>query len=352
MAPVSFAILWIGSLFLAAADTLGAGIISVLVFIGVVIAAVIIPLRLGGEIMQKAASGGSRIGKQGLGSTKTGRTASAYLGRRKEAQDQAANLRATSLQGSLSRNLPDRLGATLTGGNAAQIGAQQAALENKYGQDIQQMGAKVGSTQRKQIVEGDSAALKAANLPEAAALAESAEGRRAAGKLLAQDGMLTQGYLSSLPNDRKQEQIEAGNQAYMKGFDPVLASIASNGKRSPQSIEGIKSHIGSVGPEATKEMYWDSIHQSSFAPGDEGEAGRAALGSVTSVAAADNVKEGGRHRISNDKERDAFITGVMVHGNDAAKHAVWKQIKDQKSELPAEYDRYEQMARHLGLEKP
>lgn len=80
MAPISFIILWIGAKFLAAADGFGTQILSVLMFIGVVIAAVMIPLRLGGEVMQRAANigqkGGGRLGLSLADRIPTGRKGS------------------------------------------------------------------------------------------------------------------------------------------------------------------------------------------------------------------------------------------------------------------------------------
>ncbi|MSU76401.1 hypothetical protein EXS54_02955 [Patescibacteria group bacterium] len=350
MAPVSFVILFIaaevisgGSANDAVSDPQDPGfILKVGFFAGALIAAVIIPLKLGGEVMGRAVGGAKKagsFGKKGAGlvgkgalSTKTGRTAQAYLGQRKKAQEQDAQLRATGLQGRIAQSMPGRFGQALTGGTPAQIGAQQASLENKYGQDIQQMGNKVGNPQRKLIAEGNSAQLKKDGLYAAASLADDEVGRRAAGKLLAQDGMLTQEYLSSLPADKQQEQIAAGNQAYMKNHDPVLASMDPNGDRSEAALTGIESHIGAVGPEATKEMYWGSMHKSSFQPGHEGDAGQRAFHAVTNVAASENVKVGGRNRISNASDRSSFIRGVIRHGNAKAREDMWKQLKQKEKD--------------------
>ncbi len=335
MAPIAYVVLWVGARFLSAADSLDAFILSILVFIGVCVAAIIIPLKLGGEVMQRATNAGKGLGKgaasKGLKSTSAGRAAQAYVKRRQDAQDQGAQLRASGWQGALSERFPGRLGQALTGGSPAQIGAQQAGLENKYAGDIKEMGNKVGVPERKMIAEGRADELRGRNLHAAADLASRPEGRRAAGRLLGQSGHLTQGFLQKLPPQQRQEQIAAGNQGFMKDYDPVLAAHNSQGQITPESIQGIKSHVGAVGPEATKEMYWGDIRKASFEPGKEGEAGQAALGAVSTVSAAENVKVGARNRIAPDGERDAFVRGVLRHGNTKTKQTLYNQLKENKN---------------------
>lgn len=352
MAPIAYIILWMGVKFLSASASFGNELIQVAIFIGTVIAAIMIPLRLGGEVMQRAVSGGKAAAGKGLKSTSAGRAAQAFVKRRQEAQDQGAQLRASGWQGALSQRFPGRAGRMLTGGGPAQIGAQQAALENKYAGDIKEMGNKVGVPERKMIAEGRADELRDRNLHAAADLASRPEGRRAAGRLLGQSGHLTQGFLQKLPEKQRQEQIAAGNQGFMKDYDPVLAAKNSQGQITEESLQGIKSHVGAVGPEATKDMYWGDIRKASFEPGKEGEAGQAALGAVSTVNAAENVKVGARHRIAPDGERDAFVRGVLRHGSAKSKQALYNQLKENKS-IDSNDDsarKYKKLAEGFGVD--
>lgn len=77
MAPIALMVLWIGGKFLSVGDSIDNQLLSIGLFIGVVVAAVLIPLRLGGEVMQKAVGagkfGGSKLGMAAAGRVKFGK---------------------------------------------------------------------------------------------------------------------------------------------------------------------------------------------------------------------------------------------------------------------------------------
>ncbi len=346
MAPIAFVILFIAAEVVSggrqtAQNTQDPGfILKIGFFAGALIAAVIIPLKLGGEVMGRAVGGAQkagRFGRKAAGATASrlpgARTAAAYMEQRKANQEQGARLRATAIQGGISRQMSrvpgGRAGAAmLTGGRAGMIGAQQAALESKYAKDIQDMG--LNATSQRMVASGDVRGLRRAGLHQAANLARTGSGRRAAGKLLAQNGLLTAGYLESMPARRRREQIAAGNQALMRQVNPVLAAQNTNGDITDAAIDGIHNQVSSLEPGQTKEMYWTEMaHSLHSANPEERRAAETAFRSVSSVNAADNVNQQNRRNIiSSDEERDAFIRGITAHGNGQAVQAMNAQLQD------------------------
>lgn len=326
MAPIVYIVLWIGARFLSAADSLDAEILSILVFIGVCVAAILIPLKLGGEIMQRAAQGGKSAGKKLPGV----RTAGAYLEQRRANQEQGAKLRAAAIQGGISGRLSQFPGgraaaSVLTGGRAGMIGAQQGALEKKYAGDIESLGLDTGS--QRMVARGDVRGLRTAGLHDAANLARNPAGRRAAGRLLAQSGSLNRDTILGGPeaplelNPGRSEQVAAGNQAAMKQYNPVLGNMNRQGGWSGDSLRAITAQAQSTQADGTKNVHWSDVVESlkSNNP-QERVAAQRYVGNLQSGALEKNFQRDNRNYIDAESERGALAQSLVLAGHkDAAK---------------------------------
>ncbi|MEX1113124.1 MAG: hypothetical protein WD603_00295 [Patescibacteria group bacterium] len=165
MAPVAFLLLFVGSLMLEAiltgADTGRSGataIIQALFFAGIVIAAVAVPLALGGRVASMAAGQGKRAGgiggKGGLGAVgmlpgpggktigQRGRETKAFFKQRKDSQEQDAMLSAAhnriAMAEAFNQLGPSGTGLTRTLTGMSQ-GQQVAALESMVNQAQKEM---------------------------------------------------------------------------------------------------------------------------------------------------------------------------------------------------------------------
>ena len=326
LAPIAIFILWLGVKFLNTTDSLSNEFVQMGVFIGAVIAAVMVPLRLGGEIMQRAVQGSKSLGKKLPGV----RTAGAYLEQRKGNQEQGAKLRAAAIQGGISSQLSQFPGgraaaSVLTGGRAGMIGAQQAALEKKYASDIDSLGLDSGS--QRMVARGDVRGLRQAGLHDAANLARNPAGRRAAGRLLAQSGSLNRDTILGGPgaplelNPGQSDQVAAGNQTAMKQYNPVLGNMNRRGNWSGDSLRAITAQAQSTQAEGTKNVHWSDVVESlkSNNP-EEHSAAKRYVENVQSGALEKNFDTTNRNYIDAESERDALAQSLVLAGHkDAAK---------------------------------
>lgn len=334
MAPIAIIILWIAGNFLASTESFNNTILSVLVFIGMVIAAVLIPLKLGGEVMQRASTGAGKI----AGGTRAGRFARSFAAQRREAQEGEAGLAAARARGRISRGHPGRLGTFLTGARPGQVGAQEAGIQSQFDQNVERMNPSSGELEN--MAAGDTAKLEE---PKYRDLADSREGRIAAGRALAKKGQLHHGFLygdethPGLSPERLAEQLEAGNHTLMAPFDPVLAAQTSQGNWDATAVGKVKSAIGYMEPTQSKNVLWTDVRKSAHSANEkEQAAGQAGFKAVTPAQAAANIDFGNtRTLISNEGERADFIKGVKAHGTEEAKKAIKVQeVENAKIGVP------------------
>ncbi len=343
MAPIAFMILFVASeLISGGGNQNDAGIsdpswiLKIGVFVGACYAAVTIPLKLGGEIMSSAAKGGKMggkgLGKFGVGAAvgaaggsknpmKFARQGGAALEARKANQKQAAQLGAASSQARLSNMLGGtRLGrgvaSTVTGGNAATVAAQHAGVVDKFASDISKDG-RIGIAEQRQIANGEHGALTAAGQHGAASLARTKEGRQAAGRLLAQKGLLTQEYLDKMPsNSLRNEQFEAGNNKFMQNVDPMLAGLGPNQELSPTSEGIVTSAMASADPTSAKHFKFEHMADS-LKPHHSAPRRRAAGAQLKGMQGAQvNAlldRKTSRTFVSEDVEREGLVEG-LEHG--------------------------------------
>lgn len=362
MAPISFVILFIAAEFLASnnarEDINGPDfLLKVAFFAGAAFAAVLIPLKLGGEVMGRAAGaakaagmfGASKGGKFAVGAgvaaaggsknpLKFGRQGEALLEQRQSNQKQEASLAAATASGNVSDRLSGggavgrAAAGTLTGGSASTVSAQRAAVVDKFANDIAKNG-RIGMAERRQIADGDHAELTRNGHHDAAALARTTEGRQAAGRLLAKEGLLSQSYLDGMSDTHRAEQFAAGNNKFMQDVDPMLAGLNHNQELSDTSQQIVHAAMASADPSNAKHFKYEGMHQSlqTAAPGSDRH--RAAVAQVSGIQDAQIdalLDSGSRHYITESSERDAFgqglrhaITNNLVtdeHGNHDAAH--------------------------------
>lgn len=343
MAPIAFVFLFIAAELITGGGDLAevpensdvadpSWLLKIAFFIAACIAAVLIPLKLGGEVMGRAASGARRAGRYGKGAgkmgaglagrTSAGQAAKAALEQRKAAKEQTAQQRGMRLRKGISDRMPGRTGQFVTGADRGQLAVQAAALEDKYGSDMQTLG--MGVADQKMIAAGDTEGLKKRGLNEAAKLSENPYAQRAAAKNLAKNGYW---------GDKELAQHQGtGYQSLMKPVNPVMAAVDTNGNISPEGLEGIQSNVGYLNPQDARGVYWNQIKD--YSDGKNGgqlqEAGRVAFSSVNEEDAKALVEHGGRNVIADDKDRAAFIQGIRAHGSEGAKREMNKQLSANK----------------------
>lgn len=329
MAPVAFMILFVASEMLNhsgdSQDINGPDfLLQIAFFAGAAFAAVMVPFKLGGEIMGRAAAvgkgGGKGLGKFGIGAAvgaaggsknpmKFGRQGGAYLEQRKANQEQEAKLGAVSAQSRLAG--VRGIGGILTGGSRGTTAAQGAAAEKKYGGDIEALGADTGSL--RMLAENDQNGLENSGQPELADLASKPAARRAAGRMLSQKGLLHN------ETARRAEMYEGGVHEAMRPHQPVIGNMNRSGTWNDEQMGAIASQAQSSGADATKQVHWSGVLDSlENGSGEEKRAARHYVANLSNDALAQNLDESnpnGRNFISADHEREALKKTLVKAGH-------------------------------------
>jgi hypothetical protein len=337
MAPIAFIVLFIAAEVVSggratAQSTQDPGfILKVGFFAGALIAAVVIPYKVGGEVMGRAVGTAKKTGRfskgavagagkaaaGAAGSTAVGRAGKAFLEQRQQNQAQTAQLRAADWQSRVGQ-VPG-VGRLATGADRGMIATQQAALEKKYAGDIDSLNLDTGS--QRMIARGDVKGLESAGLHDAAKLAKKPAGRRAAGRILAQNGSLNRDTILGGPgaplelNPGQSDQVAAGNQTAMKSVNPVLGNMNRQGDWSGDSLRAITAHAQSAQSGQIKDMHWSDIKESlqSKNPHEQAAATRF-VQNVSADALKKNFSSDNRNYVDSSEERAALADSLHLAG--------------------------------------
>lgn len=332
MGPIAFVLLYVAAEMLATSGNKQSDVngpdflLAVAFFMAACVAAVMIPLKMGGEIMQRGANATKRAGITGAKGSgrfavgagvaaaggsknpmKFGKQGSAFLEQRKANQEQEARLGAVAAQGQASNS---RLGRLLTGGSRGTVAAQAAAAEEKYGKDIEALGADAGSM--RMIANNQTDQLKAAGQHELADLAKNPAARRAAARSLARRGLLDNN------TARTPELRQGGVHEAMRSHQPVIGNMSRSGEWGDAQMRSIEAQAQSSSAGDTKEVHWSSMVDSLTNPDVSEEERHAALHYVANLsgeAVRQNFDPSNRNYISSDHERDALHDVLAAAGS-------------------------------------
>ncbi|HEY8108912.1 MAG TPA: hypothetical protein VIF43_02805 [Patescibacteria group bacterium] len=247
MAPIAMLLLFAGSLMLRSTlegsdtgDPGGSAILQAIFFAGIVIAAVMVPIGMGGRIAQLAGRQGSRLGKGagkgGLGAVglvplgrgmtvgEAARTGRAFLKQRTEGQEERAQLRAAGAGTDLYEALEDAgvagVGRSLTGFDSTQAQSFRERLVDKELKDMQNQGIDEGAMRR--IVAADMGKTELDGEPLRLSSLEQGFAESRTGSLAAVKGLSQQGWFDweMLP-----KYARTGYHKNMADLDPLLASV-------------------------------------------------------------------------------------------------------------------------------
>lgn len=240
MAPIAFMLLYIGNeaAFTETGQSTGDAILSAVFYAVLVIAAVMIPLALGGRVMAMLASRGAGVaklgGKAGLatgmmapaGGGKTlgqrKREAAAFLKQRKDSQEQDAALAAAETRLALGDAF-NRLGP---GGQA--IGTSITGMSQ--GQQVAALEGIVAQAQKEMIPLGMDAKMRIAN-------AHKYGTREINGEVFANNPEMPGGYIA-MPMDRKEQEL-AGNRINAAA---AFRELAQAEFADPHLMEGARNY--------------------------------------------------------------------------------------------------------------
>ncbi|MDP4000420.1 MAG: type IV secretion system protein [bacterium] len=341
MAPVAFMLLYIAAEIISHTSTDSKDIngpdflLAVAFFIAAAIAAVMIPIKLGGEVMSAARSGARKARQKGWGATKrggglagkaigatsAGQTAKQMLKQRGALKERAAGRRATEARSRIAGTLGDsRLGQFLTGGEKADVAIARAGEVNEQANALKETGYNRGTLE--QIALGNEDNMLSG---DEARLAANPIQQEAAAKLLASRGEVYGMQEGGIGHRIFQKHAAAGLHTAMKEQNPALGYADHNGNWDARALENIEGFTGALEPVASKSIYWsdiDKMANHSTKP-DERAAGQAAVKGLQPAQVRANLdRSNARTYISNDEERGAFTKLVAASGRPELKTAM------------------------------
>lgn len=250
LAPIAFIILYIGARVAVPvldgeqfSDEGSNALYHALFYAGAVIAAVAIPIQLGGRIAQLATRHGKRAGmiggKGGLaalgavpGVGEVKRTGQQFLKQREDSQTGRAAERAAEIGGELHRQLGQGgLATAITGRDLTQAESATEQLVDKDLKEMQLVG--YGDKDMRDIVYAKNGwhGMSMSDLsPDKQAFAKSYVGERAAAKGLAASGWWSQ------DQDMANQYAHLGYQSLIKDSDPLIGHLKKERRRPGQAI--------------------------------------------------------------------------------------------------------------------
>lgn len=344
MAPIAFMLLFVAAEIISNVGSRNQDIngpdflLKIAFFIGAVIAAVMIPYKIGGEVMSRAAGGARAARKKGWGATKrggglagkaigatsAGQTAKQMLKQRGATKEKAAGRRATEARARIADTLGDsRLGQFLTGGEKADVAIARAGEVNEQANALKEAHYNRGTLEQIALGNEDGALTG-----DEARLAANPIQQEAAAKLLASRGEVYGMEEGGVGHRIFKKHAAAGLHTAMKEQNPALGYADHNGNWDARALENVTGFTGALEPTASKDIYWSDVDKMAWhsTKPDESAAGHAVVKGLQPAQVRANLdRNNPRTYISNDDERGHFENLVKNSGRsdliEAAKEA-------------------------------